>query len=129
MSKIQMERWFEEEYLLRQAKYRSNIDPNDQGDLPGSSNERDVRHKYTRKMGTQKYPRRSCYHRIECTITTFLVAFMWRRLLNSVVLVTATHRKPERVSDGAGTQVRAQMTNKCSIKMIQRELYNVRDLP
>ena len=122
-----MERWFEEEYLLRQAKYRSNIDPNDQGDLPGSSNERDVRHKYTRKMGTQKYPRRSCYHRIECTITTFLVAFMWRRPLNSAALATTTHRKSKRMSDGTDTQVRAQMINKCRIKIVQRELYNVRD--
>ena len=76
MSKIQMERWSEEEYLLRQAKYRSDIDPNDQGDLPGSSNDRDVRHKYTRKMGTQKYPRRSCYHRIECSVANSLAGLM-----------------------------------------------------
>ena len=65
-----------------------------------------------------KYLRENCYHHIECTATTFLTAFMWRRPLNSVALATTTHRKPERVSDGIDTQVRAQMTNKCRIKMI-----------
>ena len=50
-----MERQFEEEYLLRQAKHKSYIDPNDQSDLPRNSNNRDVRHKRTKKMGTQKY--------------------------------------------------------------------------
>ena len=54
-SRIQIGRQSEEEYLLRQAKHRLNIDPNDQSDLPGNSNNRDVRHKHTRKMGTQKY--------------------------------------------------------------------------
>ena len=49
--------------------------------------------------------------------------------MNSVVLATTTHRKPKRVSDKTGTQVRAKMTNKCRIKTIQRELYNVRNLP
>ena len=84
---------------------------------------------HTRRRGTQKYLRESYYHRIECTAATFLAAFMWRRPLNSVVLATTTHRKPKRVSDGIGTQIRAQMTNKYRIKMVQRELYNVRDPP
>ena len=44
-------------------------------------------------------------------------------------LGTTTHKKLESVSDGTGTQVRAQMINKCRIKMTQRELYNVRDPP
>ena len=79
-----MVRWSEEEYLLRQAKHRSYIDPNDRNDLPGSSRDRDVRHKLTRKKGTQKYLRESCYHRIECTAATFLTVFMWRISLNSV---------------------------------------------
>ena len=74
---------------------------------------------------TQKYLRKSYYHRIECTITTFLAAFMWRRHLNSEILVTTTHRKLGEVSDGIGTQVKSQMINKCKVKMIQRELYNV----
>ena len=47
-----MGRQSEEEYLLRQAKHISDIDLNDQSDLLGSSNDRDVRHKHTRKMGT-----------------------------------------------------------------------------
>ena len=59
---------------------------------------------------------------------TFLVAFMWRRPLNSAVLATATHRKLKKVSGGTGTQVIAQMINKWRIKMINAELYNVRDL-
>ena len=49
----------------------------------------------------------SCCHRIECTVTTFLAAFMLRRPLKSVALTTTTHRKPERVSNGIGTQVKA----------------------
>ena len=52
---------------------------------------------------------------------------MWRRPLNSVVLATTTHKRLERVSDGTSTQVVAQMTNKCRIKIVQQELYNVRD--
>ena len=71
-----MGRQSEEEYILKQAKHRSNIDPNDQSDLPGSSNDRDVRHKRTRKMGTQKYLRESCYHRIECSVANSLAALM-----------------------------------------------------
>ena len=71
-----MGRQSEEEYILKQAKHRSNIDPNDQSDLPGSSNDRDVRHKRIRKMGTQKYLRESCYHCIECFVANSLAALM-----------------------------------------------------
>ena len=71
-----MGRQSEEEYLLGQAKHRSDIDPNDQSDLPGSSNDRDVRHKRTRKMGTQKYLKESCYHRIKYSVANSLVALM-----------------------------------------------------
>ena len=46
--------------------------------------------------------------------------------MNSVILATTTHRKPEKVSDETGTQVMAQIINKWEIKMIQMELYNVR---
>ena len=52
---------------------------------------------------------------------------MWRRPLNSAALANTTHRKPEKVSDGIGTQVKAQIINKCRMKMIQREQYNVKD--
>ena len=86
-------------------------------------------HEHTRRKETQKYLRESCYHRIKCVAATFLTAFTWRRPLNSVVLATTTHIKLKRVSDGTGTQVRAWLINKCRIKMIQRELYNVRDPP
>ena len=100
-----------------------------QGNFPGSSNDRDVHHKCTKMIRAQKYLKENCYHHIECITTTLLAAFMWRRPLNSAALATTTHRKPKRVSDGAGTQVMAQMISKCRIKMIQRELYNVRDPP
>ena len=48
---------------------------NDQGDLPRNSSDKDVHYKRIRIMGTQKYLRKSCYHRIECTAATFLAAF------------------------------------------------------
>ena len=119
----------EEEYLLGQAKHRSDKDLNDQSDLRGSSSDKDMYHKRTRMMRIQKYLRESCYHHIKCTATTFLTVFMWRRPLNSATLATTTHRKPENVSNGTGTQIRAQIVNKCKIKMVQKKLYNVRDLP
>ena len=68
---------------------------------------------------------KSCYHLIKYTVTAFLTAFMWRRHLNSEVLVTTTHKKSGEVSDGIGTQVISQTVNKCMVKMIQMELYNV----
>ena len=66
----------EEEYLLGQAKHILDINPNDQSNLPGSSNDRNVRHKHIRKMGIQKYLRESCYYRIECFVANSLVALM-----------------------------------------------------
>ena len=107
MCKIQVGGWSEEEYLLGHDKYSSNMYSSNQGDLLGSSGDKDVHHKRIRMRGTQKYLRESCYHRIECTVATFLAAFMLRRPLNSTVLTTTTHRKPERVSDKTDTQVRA----------------------
>ena len=71
-----MGRQSEEEYLLRQVKHRSDIDHNDQSDLPGNSNDRDVRYKRTRKMRTQKYLRKNCYHHIECSVANSLTALM-----------------------------------------------------
>ena len=79
------------------------------------------------REGAQKYLRKNCYHRIKFTITTFLIAFMWRKHLNSETLVTTTHRKPGEVSDGTCTQVISQTIDKCRVKMIQRELYNVKN--
>ena len=84
-------------------------------------------HEHTRKKEIQKYLGKSYCHRIKCIAATFLAPFMWRRPLNSVIMATTTHKKSERVSDGIGIQVAAQMINKCRIKMFQRELYNVKD--
>ena len=89
----------------------------------------DMSHEHTRRKEIQEYLRESCCHRIKCIAATFLIAFMWRRPLNSAVLATTTHRKPKRESDETGTQGKAQMINKCRIKMAQNELYNVRDSP
>ena len=100
-----------------------------QSHLPRSSSDKDVHHERIRMMGIQKYLRESCYHHIEFIVVTFLVVFMLRRPLNSIVLATTTHRKPEMVSNRIDTQVKAQMINKCMIKMIRRELYNVKDPP
>ena len=77
--------------------------------------------------GAQKYLKKSCYHRIKFTVTTFLAAFMWRRHLNSEALTTTTHRKSGEVSNETGIQVISQMIDKCRVKMIQRELYNVKN--
>ena len=125
MNKIQIERWSEEEYLLEYDKYSSNIYSNNQGDLPRSSSDRHVHHEHAKKRRIQKYlkesyyhRKESYYHRIECIAATFLAAFIWRRLLNSAALATTTHKKLRKVSDGTCTQVRAQMTNKCKIKMV-----------
>ena len=78
-------------------------------------------------MGARKYLRKSYCYRIKCLAANFLATFIWRRPLNSAVLATTTQRMSERVSDGTSTQVVAQMTNKCRIKIVQKELYNVRD--
>ena len=102
-----MGRWSEEGHLLGYDKYNTNMYSNNQGDLLESSSDNDVHHERIRMKKIQKYLVESCYHRIECTAATFLAAFMWRRSLNSVALATTTHRKPKRVFDEIGTQVRA----------------------
>ena len=85
-------------------------------------------YEYEKKGGkTQKYFWKSCYHHIKFTVTTFLVAFMWRRHLNSEALVTTTHRKPREVFNEIGTQVISQTMDKCKVKMIQNKLYNVKN--
>ena len=70
-----------------------------------------------RRYGNSKISKGSYYHCIKCTAATFPAAFMLKRPLNSAVLAITTQRKPERMSDGTGTQVRGQMINKCRIKM------------
>ena len=54
---------------------------------------------------------------------------MWTRLLTSAISVTATHKTPERVSDGTGTQVQAWMINKWKSNIVQKGLYNRRNPP
>ena len=71
-----MGRHYKKEYLLEQAKHRSDIDPNDQSDIPRSFSDRDVRHKRTRRRGIPKYLRESYYHRIECSVANSLAALM-----------------------------------------------------
>ena len=118
-------RRFEEKFLLGYDKYSSNMCFDDESDLHRGSSDRDVSHEHTRRKGTQKYLRKTCYHHIKCTEATFLNVFMWRRLLNSAALTTTTHRKPKRVSDRTDTQVRSQTINKCRVKMVRWKLYNV----
>ena len=52
---------------------------------------------------------------------------MWRRHLNSETLVTTTHRRLRKMSNGIGTQVISQTIEKCRVKIIQRELYSVKN--
>ena len=52
---------------------------------------------------------------------------MRRKHLNSETLVTTTHKEPENVVDGTDTQVKFQINDKCSVKMIGKELYNVKN--
>ena len=52
---------------------------------------------------------------------------MWRRHLKSEVLATTTYKKPVEVFDGIYTQVISETVDKCRVKTIQRELYNVRN--
>ena len=49
-----MRRLSEEECLLGQAKNGSSINLNDQGDLPGSFNDKDMSQKRTRKKETPR---------------------------------------------------------------------------
>ena len=79
------------------------------------------------KMGFEKYLRKNCYHCIECSAANSLIEFMWRKPLNNVALVTLTHKEPIRVFDGTSIQVVAWTIDKWRAKIIQMEIYNVRD--
>ena len=105
------------------------VPPDIQGDVLEVSIDKYMHYERIGKMRARKYLKKGYCHCIKCSATNFLAALIWRRLLNSATLATTMHRKPKRVSDRTGTQVRAQMVNKYRIKMIQKELYNVRDLP
>ena len=56
-----------------------------------------------------------------------LAALMRKWLLNSITLVTATHRKLEKAADGTSTQVATCMINKWRAKINGNEVYNVRN--
>ena len=51
--------------------------------------------------------------------------------MNSAMGATAAHRAPKGVTDGTCTQVEAWMTNKCRMRINEREryIYNNKDLP
>ena len=51
---------------------------------------------------------------------------MWRRPLNSIVLVAVTHRRLGKASDGTSTKVVARIINKLRAKINQKRLYNER---
>ena len=52
---------------------------------------------------------------------------MWTRHLNSETLATTTHKKPKDMADGTDTQVKSQMNDKCRVKIIRKNLYNVKN--
>ena len=110
-------------------KHRSNVYPITQSDLPGNVIEKDMHYEHTGRRGAQKYLRENYYYRIKYSAANFLAASIWRRLMNSAALATSTHRGPDGVSDRTSTQVVAQMINKWRTKIVQRELYNMRDPP
>ena len=86
----------------------------------------------TRQREAMKYLKGKlllAYHRIKCSVANFLAALMWRKSRNNAALTTPTHRGPKRVSDETSSQVEAWMINKWRAKIVQRELYNGRDLP
>ena len=56
-----------------------------------------------------------------------LAALMRKWLLNSITLVTATHRKLEKAADGTSTQVATCMINKWRAKINGNEVYNIRN--
>ena len=51
---------------------------------------------------------------------------MWRRPLNSTVLVAVTHRRLGKASDETSTKVVARIINKLRAKINQKRLYNER---
>ena len=62
-------------------------------------------------------------------LTKYLRRIFVEKILKSVVLVAATHRRLGRAFDGISTRVVACLINKWRAKISQRRLYNVRDHP
>ena len=69
-------------------------------------------------MGTRKYLKKGCCHRIKCSAANFLATLICRRPLNNVALAAPTHKRAERVFDGTSTQVVALMINKWRAKIV-----------
>ena len=107
----------------------SNVYSITQSDILGNFTERDVHCERTERVEARKYLKKNYCHHIKCPAANFLAAFTCKRPLNIVVWAIATHKKSEMMSDGTNTQVVVQMINKCRIKIVQKELYNVRDPP
>ena len=61
-----------------------------QGDVPRGPVDKDMHYERTGRMRARKYLRKSCYHRIECSVANLLTTFMWRKPLNSTALTTPT---------------------------------------
>ena len=49
----------------------------------GSSNGKDKHREGIRQGEGKKYPRKSCHHRIKCSVANSLTALMWRLYLNN----------------------------------------------
>ena len=59
----------------KQSKYQ-NVCPIIQGDISGSSIDKDVHYEHTGGMEAKKYLRESCYHCIKCSVSNSLDALM-----------------------------------------------------
>ena len=63
--------------LAKQSKYQ-NVCPIIEGDITGSSIDKDVHYERIGGMKVRKYLRESCYHRIECSVVNSLGALMMK---------------------------------------------------
>ena len=81
------------------------------------------------KAWRRKGFRDGSYHHIYCTPPNPLVAFMWRRPLNSTIWVAVTHGRFGEMSNSTSTRVVAYVINKWRAKINRKRLYNVRSPP
>ena len=61
----------------KQSKYQ-NVCHIIEGDITGSSIDKNVHYEHTGGMEVRKYLRESCYHRIECSVANSLDALMMK---------------------------------------------------
>jgi len=69
-------------------------------------------YEHTGQMEAKKYLRKSYYYYIECSTANSLTTFMWKKPLNSAILITPTHKGLVKASDGTSTQVVAWTIDK-----------------